>query len=323
MIKNLLKPKLYIENIGNNKSNIIIYPLERGFGHTIGNSLRRVLLSYIPGFAITEVEIEGIIHEYEGKKGVKEDIVNILLNIKDLSIGIINEDIDSELLVINKNEIGPVTANDIKPNNNIKIFNKDHIICNITSNLINLNINMKLQRGIGYNPFNILKKNKNDNNTIIGKLFIDANFNPIKKVSYNIEATRVENKTDLDKLIIYLETNGSVDSEYVIKMASNILIDQFNVLLLNNKDELIVKNETNNYTNSNKLDDKILLKSIDDLELTIRSLNCLKSESIFCIKDLIIKSEDELLKISNLGKKSLSEIKNILNTLNLKLGTKI
>ena len=313
----LLKPRL-VEVVSKtpNHSRIVIEPLERGFGHSLGNALRRVLLSTIPGCAVTDVEIEGVLHEYTTIEGVQEDVIDILLNLKKLAVILHSKD-EVELL-ISKNGAGCVTAADIKLPHDVEIINPELVIANLTQAGV-LNMKMRVRRGRGYEPVSVRKLNA-DHNAIIGALQLDASFSPIVKVAYQVESTRVEQRTNLDKLVIELETNGTVDPEATIKMAATILHDQLSVFVdfekVNDQvaeDEVLVE----------EVFDPVLLRPVDDLELTVRSANCLKAENIFYIGDLIQRTEVELLKTPNLGKKSLTEIKDILALKGLSLGMRL
>ena len=313
----LLKPRL-VEVVSKtpNHSRIVIEPLERGFGHSLGNALRRVLLSTIPGCAVTDVEIEGVLHEYTTIEGVQEDVIDILLNLKKLAVILHSK--DEVELVISKNGAGCVTAADIKLPHDVEIINPELVIANLTQAGV-LNMKMRVRRGRGYEPVSVRKLNA-DHNAIIGALQLDSSFSPIVKVAYQVESTRVEQRTNLDKLVIELETNGTVDPEATIKMAATILHDQLSVFVdfekVNDQvaeDEVLVE----------EVFDPVLLRPVDDLELTVRSANCLKAENIFYIGDLIQRTEVELLKTPNLGKKSLTEIKDILALKGLSLGMRL
>ncbi len=313
----LLKPRL-VEVVSKtpNHSRIVIEPLERGFGHSLGNALRRVLLSTIPGCAVTDVEIEGVLHEYTTIEGVQEDVIDILLNLKKLAVILHSK--DEVELVISKNGAGCVTAADIILPHDVEIINPELVIANLTQAGV-LNMKMRVRRGRGYEPVSVRKLNA-DHNAIIGALQLDASFSPIVKVAYQVESTRVEQRTNLDKLVIELETNGTVDPEATIKMAATILHDQLSVFVDFEKvngqvaeDEVLVE----------EVFDPVLLRPVDDLELTVRSANCLKAENIFYIGDLIQRTEVELLKTPNLGKKSLTEIKDILALKGLSLGMRL
>ena len=310
-----LKPRLVdIQQISVMHSKIILEPLERGFGHTLGNALRRILLSSMPGCAITEVEINGILHEYMPKEGMKEDILELLLNLKGVAIKLFNK--DEVILFLKKRGLGPVLASDISADSSIEIVNLDHVICHLTSPLASLDMRMRVVRGRGYVTAGLRKKIYDDNRTI-GKLFLDVSYSPIERIVYNVEAARVAQRTDLDKLIIDLETNGTINPEEAIRKAATILSEQLEAFVdLRGVREPIVKEEKPEF-------EPVLLRPVDDLELTVRSANCLKTESIHYIGDLVQKMEVDLLKTPNLGKKSLTEIKDVLAARGLSLGMKL
>lgn len=315
-ISGLLKPKL-VEVISHNvnHSRIVIEPLERGFGHSLGNALRRVMLSSIPGCAVTEVEIEGVQHEYTTIDGIQEDVIDILLNIKKLAIVMHSK--DEVELTLSKEGAGVVTAADIVLPHDVEIINPDLVLAHLTE-VGKLNIRFKVERNRGYVPASVRKE---QNITVpVGVLMIDAAFSPVDRVSYTVESTRVEQRTNLDKLIIELETNGTVDPEETVKHAATILHDQLSVFVDFEKvNEQIVEDVAPPEPEF----DPILLRPVDDLELTVRSANCLKAENIFYIGDLIQRTEVELLKTPNLGKKSLTEIKDILALKGLSLGMRL
>lgn len=311
--KEFLTPRLInIEKVSDTHSKIALEPLERGFGHTLGNALRRILLSSMPGYAVTEVEIDGVLHEYGTKSGVQEDILEILLNLKTLAIKI--EGKDSILLTLTKTGIGPVVAGDIEYDiSTVKIINPSHVICFITDKDTVFTMRIKVQRGRGYVP--AFSHFHSDNHELrIGRLLLDACYSPIERVSYRVEAARVEKNTDLDRLIIDMETNGTIDPEEAIRCAATILSNQLAAFIdLRDVKKPEIKEEKPEF-------DPSLLHLVDDLELTVRSANCLKAESIHYIGDLVQKTEVELLKTPNLGKKSLTEIKDVLASRGLSLG---
>ncbi len=312
----LLKPKL-VEVVSHNEnhSKIVIEPLERGFGHSLGNALRRVMLSSIPGCAVTEVEIEGVQHEYSSIEGVHEDVIDILLNLKNLAIVLHSK--DEVELSLSKEGARVVTAADIDLPHDVEIVNPDIVLANLTD-AGKLNLKMKVERNRGYIPASLRKEN---NPTVaVGQLLLDASFSPIKRVKYIVESTRVEQRTDLDKLIIDLETDGTVDPEETVKLAATILHDQLSVFV---DFEKVQENIVEPEEPAEPEFDPVLLRPVDDLELTVRSANCLKAENIFYIGDLIQRTEVELLKTPNLGKKSLTEIKDILALKGLSLGVRL
>ena len=316
-ISGLLKPRL-VEVVSKtpNHSRIVIEPLERGFGHSLGNALRRVLLSTIPGCAVTDVEIEGVLHEYTTIEGVQEDVIDILLNLKKLAVVLHSK--DEVELTLTKNGAGCVTAADISLPHDVEIINPDLVIANLTQAGV-LNMKIRVRRGRGYEPVSVRKLNS-DHSLVVGALQLDASYSPIVKVAYQVESTRVEQRTNLDKLVIELETNGTVDPEETIKMAATILHDQLSVFVDFEKvNEEVEEKEVE----VEEVFDPVLLRPVDDLELTVRSANCLKAENIFYIGDLIQRTEVELLKTPNLGKKSLTEIKDILALKGLSLGMRL
>jgi DNA-directed RNA polymerase subunit alpha len=287
-------------------------PLERGFGHTLGNALRRILLSSIEGSAIVEAQIENVVHEYSTLEGVQEDVLEILLNLK--GVALIMHTNDEQTITISKSGAGVVTAGDIETGHDVEIVNPDHVIANVNSDGV-LNITMKVKKGRGYQPSNARKIDAES--TTIGSLQLDASFSPIRRVSYNVENARVAQSTNLDKLIIDLQTNGTVDPEEAIRTAATILQAQLSsfVNLQSMEDEVAEDEEADI--------DPILLRPVDELELTVRSANCLKAENIYYIGDLIQRTEVELLRTPNLGKKSLTEIKDVLASHGLSLGIQL
>ena len=303
-----------IERITDNRAKVVIEPLERGYGHTLGNALRRVLLSSIPGFAITEVEIDGVLHEYTTVEGLQEDVLEVLLNLKDVAIRMHTG--DTATLALKKQGPGVVTAGDIKTDHNVEILNPDHVIANLTKDAA-LNMRLKIERGFGYQPAAARRRPDEETRTI-GRLMLDASFSPVRRVAYAVEAARVEQRTDLDKLVLDIETNGTIDAEEAVRTAADILTDQLSVFGdFTHRDRGAAKPQASTGV------DPLLLRPIDDLELTVRSANCLKAESIYYIGDLIQKTEVELLKTPNLGKKSLTEIKEVLAQRGLSLGMKL
>lgn len=292
---------------------ITLEPLERGFGYTLGNALRRILLSSMHGCAVTEVEIEGVLHEYTSKEGVQEDTIDILLNLKNLSIRMHGRD-EIELSLSKKGE-GPVLAGDIELPHDVEIINPELVIANLTKEG-ELNMKLKVEHGRGYRASNFVTTEE-ESSQKLGKLPLDATFAPVNKVSYVVESTRVDQRTDLDKLVIDIETNGSIDPEEAIRQSASILHDQLSAFV-----DLEVQPEEEPEAEQSEVD-QTLLRSIDDLELTVRSANCLKAENIFYIGDLIQRTEVELLKTPNLGKKSLTEIKDVLARHDLSLGMRL
>ena len=314
-VTEFLKPHLVnIEQISLTHAKVTLEPLERGFGHTLGNALRRILLSSMPGCAVTEVEIDGVLHEYSSKEGVQEDILEVLLNLKGLAVKVENK--DDIVLTLTKSGIGPVTAGDITHDGDVEIVNSNHVICHLTDKNASINMRIRVQRGRGYVPASA-RVHTQDDDRPIGRLLVDARFSPIDRIAYNVEAARVEQRTDLDKLVIEMETNGTIDPEEAIRRAATILAEQLDAFVdLRDVRQPEVKEEKPEF-------DPILLRPVDDLELTVRSANCLKAETIHYIGDLVQRTEVELLKTPNLGKKSLTEIKDVLASRGLSLGMRL
>lgn len=295
------------------RAQVSLEPLERGFGHTLGNALRRILLSSMPGCAVSEVEIQGVLHEYSSMEGVQEDVIEILLNLKGVSVTIHNG--EEALLTLNKKGPGVVTAGDIQLNQDVEIANPDHVIAHLNANA-DLSMQLKVTRGRGYVPADA-RDSGEDETRPIGRLLLDATYSPVRRVSYVVESARVEQRTDLDKLVIDMETDGSIDPEEAIRRAATILQQQLVAFVdLEGAD-------TAEPSEPEPEIDPILLRPVDDLELTVRSANCLKAENLYYIGDLIQRTEVELLKTPNLGKKSLTEIKDVLASKGLSLGMRL
>ena len=292
---------------------VTLEPLERGFGHTLGNALRRILLSSMPGCAVTEVEIDGVLHEYSAIEGVQEDVIEILLNLK--GVALVMNGKDEAELTLTASGAGVVTAGDIQTDHDIEIRNPEHVICTVTGEQP-LMIRVVAQRGRGYSPADS-RADGDEETRSIGRLQLDASFSPIRRVSYVVDSARVEQRTDLDKLVIDLETNGTIDPEEAIRRAATILQQQLAVFVdLEGQTQAAAAEAADEV-------DPILLRPVDDLELTVRSANCLKAENIYYIGDLVQRTEVELLKTPNLGKKSLTEIKDVLASRGLSLGMRL
>jgi DNA-directed RNA polymerase subunit alpha len=308
----LLKPRLVdVEPVNERCAKITLEPLDRGFGHTLGNALRRVLLSSLPGSAVVEVEIGGVLHEYTTIPGVQEDVIDIMLNLKSLAIRMHAK--REATLTLNKKGPGKVTAGDISLDHDVEIVNPEQHIATLTE-AGELNMTLKIMRGRGYEPVTARIEPEETGQTI-GRLKLDASFSPIRRVAYEVQNARVEQRTDLDKLILTVETNGAIDPETAVRNAAHLLKDQLSVFV----DLQGAEQPEASHLAATEID-PILLRPIDDLELTVRSANCLKAESIHYIGDLIQRTEVELLKTPNLGKKSLTEIKEVLAARGLSLG---
>lgn len=309
-----LKPRsVRVQAETGNRARIVIEPLERGFGHTLGNALRRVLLSSMPGAAIVEVEMEGVLHEYTSIEGVQEDVVEILLNLKGVALRMHGR--DRAELTLHRKGPGPVTAGDITTDHGVEVVNPKHVIANLTS-AGELRMMLTIERGRGYRAAT-QRVEQEEQGVTIGRLRLDASFSPVRKVTYTVESARVEQRTDLDKLVLDVETNGTIDPEDAIRRAGTILKDQLDVFL-----ELRGQDEPGTATAESQVE-PILLRPVDELELTVRSANCLKAENINYIGDLVQRTEVELLRTPNLGKKSLTEIKEVLESHGLSLGMRI
>ncbi|MEQ3692572.1 MAG: DNA-directed RNA polymerase subunit alpha [Alcanivorax sp.] len=310
-VNEFLTPRhIQVDEVSNTHAKVTLEPLERGFGHTLGNALRRILLSSMPGAAIVECEIDGVLHEYSAIDGVQEDVIEILLNLKGVAVKL--HERDEATLTLAKTGPCTVTAADIQLDHGVDIANSDHVIAHLGEGA-ELKMTIKVASGRGYET--VESRNQSDEETkAIGKLQLDATYSPVKRVSYSVESARVEQRTDLDKLIIDLETNGTIDPEEAIRRSATILQQQLAIFVNLENDEVVEQ------VREEEEIDPILLRPVDDLELTVRSANCLKAENIYYIGDLIQRTEVELLKTPNLGKKSLTEIKDVLASRGLSLG---
>lgn len=309
----LLKPRsVELEKISPFRSRIALEPLERGYGHTLGNALRRVLLSSMTGSAVTELEIDGVLHEYSTIEGVQEDVVDIVLNLKGVAVrGHMASDVP---LVLKKRGPGVVTAGDIATEHGIEVANPSHVIAHLTKD-VELTMRLKVSGGRGYEP--AVSRTLGQERSI-GVMHIDANYSPVTRVTYSVESARVEQRTDMDRLVLDIETNGVLDPESALQQAASILQKQLNVFVsMQGESHGLIEADAESQI------DPVLLRSVDDLELTVRSANCLKAENIFFIGDLVQKTESELLKTPNLGKKSMNEIKDVLDNRGLSLGTRL
>ncbi|OUV03450.1 MAG: DNA-directed RNA polymerase subunit alpha [Betaproteobacteria bacterium TMED82] len=314
MQNQLLKPKIIdVDLITDNSAKVIMEPFERGFGHTLGNALRRVLLSSMEGFAVTEVQIGGVLHEYSTVEGVQEDVVDILLNLKEAVFHL--EGRDDVTLNVQKEGPGSFKLSDFELPHDVQVANPDHVLARLSKNA-NIDLQVRVQKGRGYLPGSLRSSGEEETKTL-GKVILDASFSPVKRVSYLVENARVEQRTDLDKLVMEVETNGVISPEDAVRQAARILVEQLSVFAA------LDQGEAEDEPQPDQQFDPTLLRPVDDLELTVRSANCLKAESIYYIGDLIQRTENELLKTPNLGRKSLNEIKEVLATKGLTLGMRI
>ncbi len=308
-----LKPRLVdVQTLSSTHAKVTLEPLERGFGYTLGNALRRILLSSMPGSAITEVKIDGVLHEYSTMEGVQDDVIEILLNLKTVALRMHGR--DEVTLKLSKKGPGVVTAGDIQLEHDVEVVDPKHVIATLTKDGT-LSMELKVNRGRGYQPVTVRAAGAEART--IGVMQLDASYSPIRRVAYTVENARVEQRTDLDKLVLDIETNGAINPEEAVRRAANILQDQISIFVE------LKSPETKAEEKREPEMDPLLLRPVDDLELTVRSANCLKAENIFYIGDLIQRSEFELLKTPNLGKKSLTEIKDVLAQHGLSLGMKL
>ena len=321
----MLKPRIVeVEQLGPSHARVVMEPFERGYGHTLGNALRRVLLSSMVGYAPTEVQIAGVVHEYSTMDGVREDVVDLLLNLKGVVFKLHNR--DEVFLTLRKDTAGPVTAADIDAPHDVEVINPDHVIASLTEGG-KIDMQIKVEKGRGYVPGTL--RSLMDSKSI-GRIVLDASFSPVRRVSYAVESARVEQRTDLDKLLIDIETNGVIAPEEAVRQSARILVEQLSVFAALEGAEPVIDFSpqigagvaTAGRTSGGAVD-PILLRPVDDLELTVRSANCLKAENIYYIGDLIQRTENELLKTPNLGRKSLNEIKEVLASRGLTLGMRL
>ncbi len=313
MSNNLLKPRIIdVQRTSPTQARVVMEPFERGYGHTLGNALRRVLLSSMPGYAVTEVKIAGVLHEYSSIDGVQEDVVEILLNLKGLVLKLHNS--HEATLHLRKSGAGVVTAADIEVGADTEVINPNHVIAHLAAGG-KLDMEIKVEQGRGY--VSAISRMQPGATRPVGHIALDASFSPISRVSYAVESARVEQRTDLDKLIMDIETNSAIDPEEAIRYAARILVDQLSVFAaLEGTPAPVEKPQAPKV-------DPMLLRPVDDLELTPRSSNCLKAQSIHYIGDLIQNTEADLLRTPNLGRKSLNEIKQVLAEHGLSLGMKL
>jgi DNA-directed RNA polymerase subunit alpha len=313
MASPFLKPRIIdVQNVSPFHARLTMEPFERGYGHTLGNALRRTLLSSMPGFAATEVKMAGVLHEYSTIDGVQEDVVDILLNLKGVVLRMHGR--DEATLTLKKSGEGIVTAGDIEQMHDVEIVNPDHVIAHLAPGG-KLDMQIKVEQGRGY--LAATSRKLAEENRSVGSIMLDASFSPVRRVSYSVESARVEQRTDLDKLIMDIETNGAIEPEEAVRYAARILVEQLSVFAdLKGMPALIEEKKASQI-------DPVLLRPVDDLELTVRSANCLKAENIYYIGDLIQRTETELLKTPNLGRKSLNEIKEVLASRGLTLGMKL
>ncbi|CAM4369330.1 DNA-directed RNA polymerase subunit alpha [Kerstersia similis] len=317
-VQGFLKPRaIEVETLSATHAKIIMEPFERGYGHTLGNALRRILLSSMTGYAPTEVQITGVVHEYSTLPGVQEDVVDLILNLKGVVFKLHSR--EEVTLILRKQGPGDVFARDIELPHDVEIINPDHVLAHLSENA-KLEMQIKVEQGRGYVPGNV-RALADDRSQSIGRIVLDASFSPVRRVSYAVENARVEQRTDLDKLVLDIETNGVITPEEAVRQSARILMDQISVFAaLEGPGESAYEQPSR--AGAPQID-PVLLRPVDDLELTVRSANCLKAENIYYIGDLIQRTENELLKTPNLGRKSLNEIKEVLAARGLTLGMKL
>ena len=314
----MLKPRIVeVEQLGPSHARVVMEPFERGYGHTLGNALRRVLLSSMVGYAPTEVQISGVVHEYSTIDGLREDVVDLLLNLKGVVFKLHNR--DEAFFTLRKETPGPVTAADIELSHDAEIVNAEHVIGTLTQGG-KLEMTIKVERGRGYVPGTLRDVRETKS---VGRIVLDASFSPIRRVSYVVESARVEQRTDLDRLVVDVETNGVISPEESVRQSARILVEQVSVFSALEGGGDGEPTPVPGVTQGRPQMDPLYLRPVDDLELTVRSANCLKAESIYYIGDLVQRTENELLKTPNLGRKSLNEIKEVLAARGLTLGMKL
>ena len=301
-----------------NRAVVTLEPFERGYGHTLGNALRRIMLSSMIGYAPTEAQITGVVHEYSQIDGVLEDVVDILLNLKGVVFKL--EGRDDVMLSLRKEGDGVVTAADFDLPHDVQIINPDHVIAHLSGGRLDMQV--KVEKGRGYQPGDVRAFRDDYSKNVIGRIIMDASFSPISRVAYQVLAARVAQRTDLDKLELTIETNGAISPEEALREAVRILQDQLSVFG-SMVGEVTADDIDQEDEDTTPPLDPILLRPVDDLELTVRSANCLKAENIYYIGDLIQRTENELLKTPNLGRKSLNEIKEVLAAHGLTLGSRL
>jgi DNA-directed RNA polymerase subunit alpha len=309
----LIKPRSITveEIIPGRTAKIVFEPLERGYGTTIGNSLRRMLLSSLPGGAVTSVKFEGVMHEYDTIKGVREDVMDIILTMKELDIDMINNEATSIVL----DAKGPtiVTAGDIQCPTGVTIMNPEMVLAHLNEDAV-LKFEAIIKKGRGYDPAH----EREDDDRAVGFLLVDASYSPIRRVATRVENARVSQKTNYDKLIMEIETNGSLTPEEAIGAAADIIQEQLAVF----SDFSALEAEATGDDEDDGIEE-VLAQPIDHLDLSVRSMNCLKSDDIFRVGDLVQRSEQEMLRTPNFGRKSLTEIKEVLENMGLGLGMKL
>ncbi|UYH51490.1 DNA-directed RNA polymerase subunit alpha [Candidatus Kirkpatrickella diaphorinae] len=313
--QSLIKPEKLEVSPGvmpSHKATVVAEPLERGFGMTLGNAIRRVLLSSLQGAAVTAIQIDGVLHEFSSVPGVREDVTDIVLNVKQLALRMHGD--GPKRMILSATGPGEVTAGQIQAGHDIEIMNPDLVICTLDHG-VKLGIEFTVNSGKGYVP---AAANRPED-APIGLIPVDAIYSPIRQVSYKVEQTRVGQVTDYDKLLLTVETDGSVTPEDSLALAARILQDQFQLFINFEEPRPVRQEEPRDELPFNRN----LLRKVDELELSVRSANCLKNDNIVYIGDLVQKSEQEMLRTPNFGRKSLNEIKEVLTSMGLSLGMNV
>lgn len=299
-----------IRSIGPFHSRLTLEPLDRGFGHTLGNALRRVMLSSVPGYAVTEARISGAVHEYGRIDGMREEVVRLLLNLKGVVFRV--EDADRVAVRLTKEGPATVTAADFGAPHNVKIINPDHVLAELMRGG-KLDMEVTVERGVGYSA----AAARDPEDKSFGVLYVDASFSPVKRVSFEVENARVEGRTDLDRLLLDVETNGTYEFDEIVQYASRYLITRLNAFAALEEKEMAIQAVDKR---QGAAQSSLLSEKVDTLELTIRSQNCLRQENIRYIGELVQKTEKDLMRTPNLGRKSLTEISHALAKRHLALG---
>ena len=310
----LVKPNKVEYKISDNKKfgTVIIEPLEKGYGTTLGNALRRVLLSSLQGTAMTSIKINGVLHEFSAIEGVREDVTDIIMNLKNVTFN--SKSNHTQKLSLNVKGPREVLSSDFEENSEVEIVDKDIVIMNLDSNReVNLEIYLDVNKG--YLPAD---KNKSEDSKSVGQIILDSTFSPVKRVSFKVENSRIGQDTEFDKLILDIETNGVVTPDEAAALAARILQDQLKPFI--NFEEPTEEERKQLQSSNEPQFNKNLLKKVDELELSVRSANCLKNDNIFYIGDLVQKTEGEMLRTPNFGRKSLDEIKEVLVSMSLSMG---
>lgn len=311
--KDMIKTSnIEIKDKTDKQATLVVQPLEKGYGLTLGNALRRILLTSIRGFAVTSIKIDGVFHEFDTIEGVREDVYDIIMNIKSLLFT--KETSAPSKLYLKSNKKGQLVAGNIKVENGGEILNKDLVICNIEKDGVEVNMEMTVEYDVGYRPAVF-----HDDKKALGVIYLDAVFSPVKRVIYKVNNVRVGQQVDYDKLELTVETDGTINPADAVALSAKILQTQLSIFI---NFDLKEDDDTKQSSQDNEIN-PVLLKKIDEMELSVRSYNCLQSENINLIGDLVQRTENEMLKLPNFGRKSLNELKDNLEVLGLTFGMEI